>query len=569
MNPSHVKMGPADSGAMATDHIELAEDENISRTLDTGHDRVPTSRLSESRRKRSGSMTLPMKTTSSGIFNHDTDEEDLPLGQAIRRYPRVVAYCVFLTIVVIGWGYAMVIVGSIVAVEPFQRDYGEVYEGKLIIPSLWVSLWSASIPLGMTFGAVFAGWYQDRVGRMWSLRTGAIICALGVGGIFFSYLPPGMNARRAMFFAGKTIQGISIGILKVTAMTYISETTPTALRGPAMGLVPTGNLIGQLLGSIVVFLVNGVPTKAGYLASFGSQWVLAVVPFTLSLIIPESPAYLEERGEPEKAAKASERLYAPRVDAMKVLARIRAMIIEEKEITAGANYLTCFKVTNLRRTMIVIMANLYPAIFGLDLISKSSYFLQTIGMESRISLMILISGIVAGTFANGLGMWILSRVGRRKVTLISLSISTVLWVAVGVSGIWQGPTVAYFTAGGAILILIVCSMGVWPASYAVIGETSSLRLRAKTQGIGGVAQQGSSVVMSLLLPYAYNPDAAHLGGKTGFIYVALCGLGVALSWFFLPEMKGRGVMEIDHMFNLRLPARQFKKWRGYLDSGSN
>ncbi|KAK1964876.1 MFS general substrate transporter [Colletotrichum sublineola] len=513
-------------------------------------------------------MSLLTKPTSGESVSHDSDEENLPLGQAMRQYPKVVAYCLSLTVVIIGWGYALVIVGSIVAVEPFQRDYGEVYEGKLIIPSLWVSLWSASIPLGMAFGSVFAGWYQDRVGRIWSLRTGAIVCALGVGGIFFSYLPADMHAKRAMFFVGKTVQGLSIGILKVTAMTYISETAPTALRGSAMGLVPTGNLIGQLLGSIVVFLVNDVPTKAGYLASFGSQWILAVVPFILSLIIPESPAYLEERGEPDKAAKASERLYAPRVDAMKVLEKLRASILEEKEMTAGANYLTCFKGTNLRRTMIVVMANLLPALFGLDLISKSSYFLQTIGMKARISLMILIGGIVAGTIANGLGMWILSRVGRRKVTLISLSITTVFWIAVGVSGIWQGPGVAYFTAGGCILIIVVCGMSVWPASYAIMGETSSLRLRAKTQGIGGVFQQGSSVVVNIVLPYAYNPDAAHLGAKTGFIYVALSALGVALCWFFLPEMKGRSVMEIDRMFNLRLPARQFKKWRGNVESES-
>ncbi|KAK1996000.1 alpha glucoside transporter [Colletotrichum falcatum] len=568
MSPFHVKTSRAGKGSIATDTIEFSEHGNMSQTPDTGLDRVSTSRLLELERKRNGSMTVVTKPTTSESATHDADEESMPLGQAIRRYPKIVAYCMSLTIVIIGWGYALVIVGSIVAVEPFQRDYGEVYEGRTIIPSLWVSLWSASIPLGMALGSVFAGWYQDRVGRIWSLRTGAIVCALGVGGIFFSYLPAGMDAKRAMFFVGKTVQGLSIGILKVTAMTYISETAPTALRGSAMGLVPTGNLVGQLLGSIVVFLVNDVPTKAGYLASFGSQWILALVPFVLSLVIPESPAYLEERGEPDKAVRASERLYAPRADAAKILTRLRASILEEKEMTAGASYLTCFRGTNLRRTMIVVMANIFPALFGLDLISKSSYFLQTIGMKSRISLMILIGGIVAGTFANGLGMWILSRVGRRKLTLVSLSVSTALWVAVGLSGIWRGPAVAYFTAGGCILIIVVCGMSVWPASYAIMGETSSLRLRAKTQGIGGVAQQASSVVINLVLPYAYNPDAAHLGAKTGFIYVVLCALGVALCWFFLPEMKGRSVMEIDHMFELRLPARQFKRWRGDVHSES-
>ncbi|KXH28258.1 hypothetical protein CSIM01_09776 [Colletotrichum simmondsii] len=567
MNPFHDKISPGDRGSITTNNIELTESPSPSYITETRGGRERDLAPGETSRVRDESTNPLMKSISTtSVTNVPEEEKDLPLGQAIRQYPKVVAYCLSLTIVVIGWGYALVIVGSIVAVEPFQHDYGELYKDKWIIPSLWVSLWSAAIPLGMAIGSVFAGWYQDRVGRIWSLRTGAIICAVGVAGIFFSYLPADIETMRALFFAGKTVQGIAIGILKVTAMTYISETAPTSLRASVMGLVPTGNLLGQLLGSIVVFLVNKAPNRTGYLVAFGSQWLLAVVPFILSVIIPESPAYLEERGQSDRALESSRKLYAPRVDALKVLEKVRASIAEEKEATSGATYLTCFQGVNTRRTMIVIMANLLPAMFGLDLIAKSSYFLQTIGMKSSTSLMILIGGIVAGTFANGVGLWVLSRVGRRKVTLISMSISTVLWIAVGISGIWRGPAVAYFTAGGCIAIIIVCGMGAWPAGYAIMGETSSLRLRAKTQGIGGVAQQGSSVLINFLLPLAYNPDAGNWGGKTGIIYVGLCALGVLLSWFFLPEMKGRSVMEIDHMFNIKLPARQFKKWRGDVES---
>ncbi|WYZ46734.1 hypothetical protein EsH8_IX_000959 [Colletotrichum jinshuiense] len=505
-------------------------------------------------------------STSSGSIGNGAEDENLPLGQAIRLYPKVVAYCMSFAIIVIGWGYAMIIVGSIVAVDSFQHDYGELYKGKWIIPSYWVSLWSASIPLGMAIGSVLAGWFQDRFGRKMTLRTGSIICAVGVAGIFFSYLPSNIEAMRSMFFVGKVVQGLAIGMLKVTAMTYISETAPTALRGSAMGLVPTGNLLGQLLGSIVIFAVNKTPGKTGYLASFGSQWLLALMALILSIVIPESPAYLEERGHSEKALESSRKLYAPRADALKALERIRVSIAEERETSAGATYWTCFTGTNRRRTMIVVMANLFPAMFGLDLIAKSSYFLQVIGMKSSTSLMILIGGIVAGTFANGLGLWILSRVGRRKVTLISMTISTVIWIGVGISGIWKGPAVAYFTAAGCILIIVVCGMGAWPAGYAIMGETSSLRLRSKSQGIGGVAQQASSVVINILLPLAYNPDAGNWGAKTGFIYVGLCALGVALCWFFLPEMKGRHIDEIDHMFDIKLPARQFKKWRADAES---
>jgi SP family general alpha glucoside:H+ symporter-like MFS transporter len=38
-------------------------------------------------------------------------------------------------------------------------------------------------------------------------------------------------------------------------------------------------------------------------------------------------------------------------------------------------------------------------------------------------------------------------------------------------------------------------------------------------------------------------------------------VGVVISYFLIPEMKGRSVNEIDRMFELKLGAREFKKWK--------
>jgi MFS transporter, SP family, general alpha glucoside:H+ symporter len=488
-------------------------------------------------------------------------EEKLRLGQAIKRYPKFVGYCLGLTIAIIGWGYDLTVVGSIIGVDSFQKDYGSIYNGDLIIPSSWLAAWQAATPLGMAFGSLFGGWFQDRVGRRISLMTGSAVAAVGVTIIFFSYLPANQDSTRAMFFVGKLIQGFAVGILKVTATTYISENSPTAMRGSALALFPTANLSGQLFGSIVIFAVNGVEGKAGYLAAFGAQWPLAAAPFILSFFIPESPSYLLMKGQDEKAAAMAKRLYAPRADPQILLQTMKASIEEDREVTANASFLACFNHANHRRTWIAILGNLYPALFGLELISRSSYFLQLLGMKSSLSLMLLIGGVVVGIISNSIGIWVLSRVGRRKAAMTSLLVSILLWTAIGIAGIWTGLTVAYFVAAALVTIIIVCGMGVWPAAYAIMGEVSSLAMRAKTQAIGGVVQQGSSAVMSVVLPYVYNPDAGNLGAKTGFLYIGLCALGVALTWFFVPEMKGRTVREIDHMFNLQVPAREFKRWR--------
>jgi hypothetical protein len=112
-----------------------------------------------------------------------------------------------------------------------------------------------------------------------------------------------------------------------------------------------------------------------------------------------------------------------------------------------------------------------------------------------------------------------------------------------------------------MLIIIVCGVGVWPASFAVAAETSSLQLRAKTQGMGWAVNAFSVAASGIALPYIFNPDAGNLRGKVGFTYVGTCLLGVLISWMLVPEMKGRSVADIDRMFELKLRTRDFGSFR--------
>jgi len=68
------------------------------------------------------------------------------------------------------------------------------------------------------------------------------------------------------------------------------------------------------------------------------------------------------------------------------------------------------------------------------------------------------------------------------------------------------------------------------------------------------------MLFGVVMPYFYNPDAADIGSFTAFVYAGFSGLAVALTFFYVPEMKGRSAHEIDKMFDLRLPARKFKSW---------
>ncbi|KAF4993350.1 hypothetical protein FDECE_13465 [Fusarium decemcellulare] len=541
---------PIKSGELAPDYVELASTHTSTRWRSvpqeepTGYD-----------------PGAPLGVTTSNQSSSGDGEDKLPLGQAIKRYPKIAAYCLAMTIPIIGWGYDLVIVGAITGVDSFKADYGKYIQGEWRIPGNWLTLWMALPPAGSALGAVTGGWLQDRIGRRFSLMIGSIISAIAISCIFFSHLPASQAIKLAMITAGLTIQGFTVGIIKTTCLTYVSENSPTALRGSAMALFPTFTLIGQLIGAIVVFVVNKVDSPSGYLGAFGSQWILACGPFILSWVMPESPSYLIRKGHEDKAFKAATRFYAPKVSPYVALEKIRATIEEEKASTTSATYWTCFKGTDLRRTMITILANIFPALFGLDLLSNSTPFLQSFGMESSVSLLLQIFGIIAGMLANGMGFWLLSRTGRRNMTIVSMLATSILWGAMGVTGFWSSSTLTYVAGGLMIAIIVSCGLGCWPAGYAIMGEASSLQLRALTQGIGGVAAQGSSITLAVVLPQLFSVDKAALGAKTGFLFCGLCLIGVVLTWLWIPEMKGRSNQELDHMFQMKLPTRKFKHFK--------
>ncbi|EWZ47300.1 hypothetical protein FOZG_03241 [Fusarium oxysporum Fo47] len=491
----------------------------------------------------------------------DDEEAQMPLRQALKKYPKIAGYCLAMTIPVIGWGYDLVIVGAVASVDTFKADYGSKIDGEMDIPGNWLSLWLGLPPAGAALGGLLGGWLQNRIGRKLTLLFGTIISVIAIACIFFSHMPEPLDMKRTVLTAGLTIQGFSVGVIKTTCVTWVSENTPTALRGSAMALFPVFTLLGQLIGLIVIKLINDIENSSGYLGAFGSQWILSLGPFILSIVMPESPAHLIRTGQEQRAIKSATRLFAPKVSPYGALERIRATIEEEKAITASVNYWSCLKGTNLRRTLIVVLASIMPALFGLELLSNASVFLTSMGMKSGYAIMFTLAGIVAGMLANGLGFWLLSRAGRRSLTLFSLASSTLLYGAMGVTGFWRSETLTWATGGIMTAVIVVCGMGAWPAGYAILGETSSLQLRSLTQGLAGIAEKGFSIMLAVVLPMLFSRDKAALGGKTGFLFCGLCLVGTVLAWFFIPEMKGRSAIEIDHMFEMKLPARRFKGFK--------
>ncbi|KAL0943362.1 maltose permease (alpha glucoside transporter) [Colletotrichum truncatum] len=505
------------------------------------------------------------KSVSLGAVNSITSTAELDtnqyghltLWQSIKKWRRVVLYCIGMTSAILLYGYDYVIVGTVSAMPSFQRDFGQKLNDKWILPSLWLGLWNFVSPGCSMVGALVGGIFQDRFGRRASLAVGSFLSAVGVAVCFISNLSPDINERRGIFLAGKGFQGGAIGMVMATSQTYMSEILPPNLRGPLLAFFPIFTLLGQLIGAAVIFACLNLTN--GYTICFASQWPFSAIPLLMAFIIPESPTYLIRRNQDDKAYKAQKRLAAPGVEPETTLDIIRQNIEHERRQT-NATYIDSFRGVNLRRTLIVMFANSLPNFFGLTLLSKSSYFVQVVGMKANLSVIVLILGLVCGLIANIASVWILSKIGRRKLITSTLAVLTVIWTAMGIAGCFSGPVTVWYTAMSLIAVVIVAGLGVWPASHVVGAETSALHLRSKAQGIGWFTAGANNSIFGFVLPYIFNPDKGNLKAKTGFVYAGLCALGLVVSFLCIPEMKGRTPAEIDRMFESKLPARKFRHW---------
>jgi hypothetical protein len=118
-----------------------------------------------------------------------------------------------------------------------------------------------------------------------------------------------------------------------------------------------------------------------------------------------------------------------------------------------------------------------------------------------------------------------------------------LWAQVVFMAVWS---FAYQSTIGSVA---------WP----IITEVSKSSLRGHTQSLATVTTGLVGAVSGVLLPFAVNPDQGNLGGKIAFIYGTILALSCIGVWMYYPETKGRTFAEIDRLFEMGVPPREFKK----------
>jgi Sugar (and other) transporter len=137
-----------------------------------------------------------------------------------------------------------------------------------------------------------------------------------------------------------------------------------------------------------------------------------------------------------------------------------------------------------------------------------------------------------------------------------MAMLTVILFIIGIMDVIPTGAAKWVQASFTVIYAFVYFLTIGAMAFAILGETSSTSLRARTTAFATATQALFGIAMNFAIPYMVNPDEGNLKGKVGFVFGGLALIGTTGSYFYVPELKGRTFNEIDAMFSNRVPPRK-------------
>jgi len=502
-----------------------------------------------------GKMEKEAVALRAGAIEAENAEHSMTVLQAVRAYPMATFWAFVMSSTIIMESYDVFLMNNFLALDAFRDRFG-VYDpgtNTHVIVTKWQSALQMSGQLGALIGVFLAGPITSRIGyRLATLLGLMLLNAM----IFISYFANSLP----VFFAGQLLEGIPWGIFIANAPAYCSEIVPLRLRAPATQMLQMFWAIGSIIVGAVTYVYNTHEDKNAYKIPLALQWMFPTPLAILMFFAPESPWWLVRKGREAEALRSVERLgRLSSTQNVETVAMIRRVVELEKSETAPS-YTELFKGSDLRRTLIVCLIYASQNLSGNLIANQAVYFFEQAGISTNLAFVLgLITSILQMIFV--MLSWILTTYfGRRSLYLWGTGFNTLLLVCLGIAAsVGKSTSASLAQASLGLIVSVTFTLAAAPVSWVVIGETSAIRLRPLTTGIGRATYYIIEIPCIFLASFMLNPTGGNLGGKCGYVWGATGLICFVVAFFGLPEMKGRSYREIDILFTRGVPARQWTK----------
>lgn len=407
---------------------------------------------------------------------------------------------------------------------------------------------TSATSLGALIGALIGGIMANLIGRKKVLLGSNVVFVVGT-------IIQLAAVTVWTMIVGRFVLGLGVGVASLIAPLMLSELAPATYRGR---LIVT-NCMFITGGQLVAYFINwGLANmKHGWRVSVGLCMVPPVVQFCLFFFLPDTPRFYIMNGQYERAKKVLYLIYKDPSD--KFVERTFQDMIKSHCTVPGKGPLAqswnSIKIVhkdpgNLRALILACGLQGIQQFTGFNsLMYFSATIFETCGFHNPTAVSIIIA---ATNFVfTGVAMFIIDKVGRRKILLVALPGMCIAMVVCAIGFHYMN---IKFTSSSDVIvkqtgitgwgIVIIIGMVVFVASYAVgIGNSAwtgvELFSDINVRAIGGMYASATNWAGSLVIASTFLTMLENITPTGTFaFFAALCFVSFLFVFFLLPEISG-------------------------------
>ncbi|MCK5137897.1 MAG: sugar porter family MFS transporter [Bacteroidales bacterium] len=449
--------------------------------------------------------------------------------------------------------------GVISGAIPFLQDYFELTDSQI------ESVTALGL-IGAVVGALSTGAISDYLGRKKVILASAFVFATGA--VWTGFAPSVTQLMISRFYLG-----LAIGVSSFAVPLYISEISPTKIRGTLVSMF-------QLLitvGILTAYLSDNALADNNNLECWRPMLWVGVIPALVLFIgmffLPETPRWLMSKGREDEARKVLDRIEDPEfID--KSIAGMKSDIAID---ASQASWKEIFKPWLRNALIIAVGIMFFQQFVGINTVIYYSpkIFLAAgfEGAEAAIAASVIVGAV--NVLFTIISLFIIDRLGRRKLYFIGLSGIAVALVCMGLGFMLPGAG-KWFLVISMLVYIAFFAISLGPLGWLIITEVFPTRVRGLGASIGSLSNWG----FNTLVVWTFYKMASAIGnvkdvvvpegqdlsdicpnciGSVFWIFAAVALIGLVWGYFYIPETKGVSLEKIEEHWRQGKKPRELTK----------
>lgn len=405
-----------------------------------------------------------------------------------------------------------------------------------------LTAFTSSLYMAALISSFFASTMTRVFGRRWSMFASGIVVLVGSA-------VNGAASNVLMLILGRIFFGIGVGFANQSVPVYLSEMAPANLRGMLNIGFQLMVTIGILAANVVNYGTAKISGGWGWRISLALAAVPAIIITLGSLVLPDTPNSLIERGHKEKA-KAT-------------LSKIRGtddihdefddlIMASEQSNAVKHPWVDIIKRKYRPHLTMALLIPFFQQVTGVNAIMLYAPVLfKTIGFGGNASLM---SAVIVGlvkVFSTFVSIAVVDRFGRRmlflqggiQMIICQIIVGTLIGIKFGTHGHVEGTVSRMYACWVVIFICLYMAGFAWswgPLGWLIPSEVFPLEIRSAGQSIN----VSMNMLITSINAQIFLTLLCHM--KFGLFYyfagwIVIMTIFVAL---FLPETKNVPIEEM-------------------------